>query len=173
MFEHIKAQLKNNGYIPDTIIDIGSCYGVFTDKMLDIFPSANYYLFESNNNPEIQKFLVRNNVKAFNLTLGSDNTNLDDILIPKNMKNVFIKINCKDSLISILRGCDNILKITDFILVDLPFNDKYNHTSDIFLSCLNFLLDKGFILYTNNTHNYKDDETDRYNVIFKNKNFNL
>ena len=173
MFEHIKAHLKNNGYIPDTIIDIGACYGVFTDKMLDIFPSSNYYLFEAKNNPEIQKFLVKNNVKTFNLTLGSDNRNLDDILETKNMKNVFIKIQCKDSLISILRGCNNILKITDFILVDLPFNNKYNNTSDIFLSYLNFLLNEGFIPYMNNIHNYKDDTTDRYNLIFKNKNFNL
>ena len=141
--------------------------------MMDIYPSANYYLFEAKNNPEIQKFLVRNNVKTFNLTLGSNNRNLDDILETKNMNHVFIKINCKDSLISILRGCNNILKITDFILVDLPFDNKYNHSSDIFSGYLNFLLDKGFILHTNNIHTYKDDERDRYNVIFRNKDFNL
>jgi hypothetical protein len=172
MFEQVKAQLKNNGYIPDTIIDVGATYGNFTDKMLDIFPSANYYLFEAKNHPEIQKFLVKNNVKTFNLTLGSDNRNLDDILETKNMKNVFVKINCKDSLISILKGCDNILKITDFILVDLPFDNKYNHLSNIFSGCVNFLLDKGFVVNKNDIHVYEVEETSkRYNLIFINKNF--
>ena len=71
MFENIKAKLKNNGYIPDTIIDIGACFGNFTDRMIDIYPNAKYYLFEGNNHPELQKYLVRQNVKVSNNILDS------------------------------------------------------------------------------------------------------
>lgn len=66
MFENIKTKLKNNGYIPDTIIDIGACFGEFTDKMVNIYPDAKYYLFEANNHPELQKYLVRPNIKVYN-----------------------------------------------------------------------------------------------------------
>lgn len=71
MFENIKAKLKNNGYTPDTIIDIGACFGEFTDKMIDIYPNAKYYLFEANNHPELQKYLVRSNVSVLNTILDS------------------------------------------------------------------------------------------------------
>jgi len=71
MFENIKAKLKNNGYTPDTILDIGACFGEFTDKMIDIYPNAKYYLFEANNHPELQKYLVRSNIKVYNITLDS------------------------------------------------------------------------------------------------------
>ena len=176
MFEHIKAKLKNNGYIPDTIIDIGACYGVFTDKMLDIFPESKYYLFESNNHPELQKFLVKDNVKVFNTKLGPiseiarETINVQDFLYLKDMKNVFIKINCKNEVIPILKGANDFLKITDFILIDLPVDDKYDNSSQIFFNNQKFLSDKGFILI-DDIHNYKDGELKRYNILFVNKNY--
>ena len=183
MFEHIKGKLKNNCYIPNTIIDIGACYGDFTDKMLDIYPLTKYYLFESRNHPELQKFLVKDNVNVFNMLLGKDNNqtlekinNLDDILsikdvfIKKDMKNVFIKINCKDNLLSILEGATNILRITNFILIDLPFDDKYNNMSKIFVDYIKFLENKGFILF-DNINNYEVETSKRYNMIFINKNY--
>ena len=179
MFEHIKGKLKNNGYTPDTIIDIGACYGVFTDKMLDIYPLTKYYLFESRNHPELQKFLVKDNVNVFNMLLGKDNNqpsekinNLDDILSAKDSNNVFIKINCKDNLLSILKGATDILRITDFILVDLPFDDKYNNLSKIFLDFIEFLGNKGFFLF-DNIHNYDVETFKRYNMLFINQNYKI
>jgi FkbM family methyltransferase len=71
MFENIKAKLKNNGYTPDTILDIGACFGEFTDEMVNIYPDAKYYLFEANNHPELQKYLVRKNIKVHNTALDS------------------------------------------------------------------------------------------------------
>ena len=169
MFEHIKGKLKNNAYTPDTIIDIGACYGMFTDKMLDVFPLSKYYLFETRNHPELQKFLVKDNVEVFNMMLCKDN-HLDKILSTKDINNIFIKINCKDDVIYILEGADNILKITDFILVDLPFDDKYNNMSKIFLDYIKFLGNKGFVLF-DNVHNYEIETSKRYNMIFINKNY--
>ena len=80
MFDQIKAKLKNNGYVPGTVIDIGARYGKFADRMIDIYPNSNYYLFEKNNIPELEKYLVRDNVKVFKVLLGSENTNISQYL---------------------------------------------------------------------------------------------
>ena len=101
--------------------------------------------------------------------LCKDN-HLDKILSTKDINNIFIKINCKDDVIYILEGADNILKITDFILVDLPFDDKYNNMSKIFLDYIKFLGNKGFVLF-DNVHNYEIETSKRYNMIFINKNY--
>jgi FkbM family methyltransferase len=180
MFENIKAKLKNNGYIPDTIIDIGACYGEFTDSMIDIYPNAKYYLFEANNNPDLQKYLIRSNVEVFNATLYSKEDIVDwyeiknegdslfkelskdyvnvlpikkytnvlrNMINCSGMKNVFIKIACQGSEISILEGAGNILKVTDFILLQTPFFGKYNDNSQSFLEYIRFMDDLGFIPY--------------------------
>ena len=180
MFENIKAKLKNNGYTPDIIIDIGACYGEFTDSMIDIYPNAKYYLFEANNNPDLQKYLIRSNVEVFNATLYSKEDIVDwyeiknegdsifkelskdyvnvlpikkytnvlrNMINCSGMKNVFIKIACQGSEISILEGAGNILKVTDFILLQTPFFGKYNDNSQSFLEYIRFMDDLGFIPY--------------------------
>lgn len=169
MFEHIKGKLKNNGYIPDIIIDIGACHGIFTDKMLDAFPFSKYYLFESCNNPELQKFLVKDNVKVFNTLLDNKNQISEKIYI-EDMKNVFIKINCKDTLIPILKSANNILNVTNFILLDLPFNNEYNNMSKIFTDCTKFLSEKGFVVF-DDIHTYEVRDLKRYNMLFISKNY--
>ena len=169
MFEHIKGKLKNNGHIPNTIIDIGACYGVFTDKMLDVFPFSKYYLFESCNHPELQKFLVKDNVKVFNVLLN-DKDQISEKINIEDMKNVFIKINCKDTVLSILKSVNNILNITNFILLDLPFNNEYNNTSKMFVDCVKFLSEKGFVIF-DDIHNYEVKDLKRYNILFISKNY--
>ena len=117
MFDQIKAKLKNNGYVPDTVIDVGARYGKFADRMIDIYPNSNYYLFEKNNIPELEKYLVRDNVKVFKVLLGSENTNISQYLTDiSNMKNVLIKIDSKNAKISIIKHVGDILKITDYII---------------------------------------------------------
>ena len=180
MFENIKSKLKNNGYTPDIILDIGTCYGEFTDKMIDIYPNAKYYLFEANNNPELQKYLIRVNVEVINALLYSKEDIVDwyeiknegdsifkelskdyvnvpavkkqthvlrNIINCHGMKNVFIKIACQGSEISILKGAGNILKVTDFILLQTPLFGKYNDNSQSFLEYIRFMDDLGFIPY--------------------------
>ena len=46
MFDCI-INLKQLGYVPDTILDIGAYHGHWTDTMKTIYPDANYYLFEA------------------------------------------------------------------------------------------------------------------------------
>ena len=154
MFDQIKAKLKNNGYVPGTVIDIGARYGKFADRMIDIYPNSNYYLFEKNNIPELEKYLVRDNVKVFKVLLGSENTNISQYLTDiLNMKNVLIKIDSKKSKINILKHVGDILKITDYVIF-----------SNLDLSeceLIEYMISNGFIISGN---------LDETTFMFQNKN---
>ena len=48
MFKYL-PDLKNKGYVPDTILDIGAHHGDWTANMMNIYPNSKYYLFEGIN----------------------------------------------------------------------------------------------------------------------------
>ena len=52
MFDRL-FQLKELGYTPDTIFDIGACYGNWTRSCQQIYPEASYYLFEPIHYPQL------------------------------------------------------------------------------------------------------------------------
>jgi FkbM family methyltransferase len=53
MFDKLQ-DLKNKGYIPDTILDIGAHKGEWTNETKRIFPTSKYFLFESINYPQLR-----------------------------------------------------------------------------------------------------------------------
>jgi FkbM family methyltransferase len=69
MFDKIVI-LKNKGYYPDTILDIGSHHGNWTNSMKNIFIDTKYYLFEAINYSELNQFNNDNNVKVYNILLN-------------------------------------------------------------------------------------------------------
>lgn len=48
--------LKEKGYTPDTILDIGAYHGHWTDEMKQIYPDSTYHLFEAIDYPELTRF---------------------------------------------------------------------------------------------------------------------
>jgi FkbM family methyltransferase len=48
--------LKQKGYYPDTILDIGAYHGKWTESMCKIYDKSQYYLFEAIDYPELKKF---------------------------------------------------------------------------------------------------------------------
>lgn len=48
MFERIRV-IKNKGYIPDLILDIGAEKGTWTKEMLTIYPDVEFILCEAIN----------------------------------------------------------------------------------------------------------------------------
>lgn len=57
---HRLEKLKALGYIPDTILDIGACHGLWTYECTKIYPEAMYYLFEPIPYPELEH--LKNNL---------------------------------------------------------------------------------------------------------------
>lgn len=62
--------LKQKGYIPDTILDIGAHHGNWTIVMKQIYNDSKYYLFEAIDYPELNRFQYDNSVKVFNVLLN-------------------------------------------------------------------------------------------------------
>ena len=68
MFDKLNI-LKNKGYYPDTILDIGAHKGDWTNNMRRIYNDSNYFLFEATEYAELDK-LPQNNIKIFNCILN-------------------------------------------------------------------------------------------------------
>lgn len=63
---NIINKLKNKGYNPDYIFDIGACQGNWTQQCLSIFPNSTYYLFEPINYQHLDRFKNISNIHVFN-----------------------------------------------------------------------------------------------------------
>lgn len=69
MFDKIN-NLKQKGYYPDTILDMGAYHGHWTDSMRTIYNDCNYYLFEASDYKELNRFNNTENVKVYNVILN-------------------------------------------------------------------------------------------------------
>ena len=69
MFDKI-AILKQHGYFPDTILDIGAHHGNWTNDMRQIYPDSKYCLFEAIDYLELNRFKYDTNVKVHNILLN-------------------------------------------------------------------------------------------------------
>lgn len=61
--------LKNKGYYPDTILDIGACWGGWTRSVIKIYNDSNYFLFEAIDYPDLKMMQCRN-IQSFNVLLN-------------------------------------------------------------------------------------------------------
>jgi FkbM family methyltransferase len=62
--------LKEMGYYPDTILDIGAHHGKWTDDMKQIFSDAAFFLFEGIDYPELKRFQSVDRVNVYNVILN-------------------------------------------------------------------------------------------------------
>jgi FkbM family methyltransferase len=69
MFDKILI-LKQKGYYPDTILDIGAHHGNWTNSMRTIFLDSTYYLFEAIDYAELNQFNNDTKVKVSNILLN-------------------------------------------------------------------------------------------------------
>jgi len=70
MFDKIEYLLKNKGYYPDTILDIGAHHGNWTKTMKNIYNDSKYYLFEGIDYSELNQFANDENIKVYNVILN-------------------------------------------------------------------------------------------------------
>lgn len=68
MFEKLLI-LKEKGYLPDTILDIGAHHGNWTYFMKQIYNNSKYYLFEPIDYIELNRYNDDNMVKVYNTLL--------------------------------------------------------------------------------------------------------
>jgi FkbM family methyltransferase len=68
MFNNLQI-LKEKGYYPNKIFDIGAHHGHWTRNMLNIYPDSKYYLYEAINYKELNDFSL-SNIHIFNSILN-------------------------------------------------------------------------------------------------------
>lgn len=64
--------LRDKGYTPSVILDIGAHKGTWTDGCLQVYPDCKYYLFEAIEYPELDKFGDNPNVHVTRGVLLND-----------------------------------------------------------------------------------------------------
>jgi FkbM family methyltransferase len=69
MFEKLHI-IKEKGYYPDAVLDIGAHHGHWTYVMKQIYGDAKYYLFEAIDYLELTRYNGDDNVKVFNVLLN-------------------------------------------------------------------------------------------------------
>jgi FkbM family methyltransferase len=75
MYARIKA-LKEKGYTPDLILDIGAEKGDWTKNVLQIYPDAKYQLFEPIPYAELSQF-ISDKITVFNVILNDKEGEVD------------------------------------------------------------------------------------------------
>ena len=76
MFKHFQ-NLKNMGYYPDAILDIGAHHGIWTINMASIYPNSKYYLFEGINYEELNRFRNHPSIYVSNELLNDKKEEVD------------------------------------------------------------------------------------------------
>jgi FkbM family methyltransferase len=70
MFDKL-IKLRNQGYYPDTILDIGAHQGNWTKSMKQIYTFSRYYLFEAIDYNELKQFDNAPDIKVYNVLLNN------------------------------------------------------------------------------------------------------
>lgn len=76
MFGHFN-KLKDDGYYPDAIIDIGAHHGIWTKSMMSIYPNSTYYLFEGIKYNQLDIFQNIPNIHVRNELLNDKKEEVD------------------------------------------------------------------------------------------------
>jgi FkbM family methyltransferase len=194
MFSRIQ-KIKEKGYSPDLVLDIGAYKGFWTRECNRIF-NTQFMLFEAidyaelkmsgkqvynvllnDKEEEVDWYEARNTgdsmfcekTKHFVncVPVKKQTTTLDLIFKDMTIPNeIFIKIDCQGAEIPILKGGMSLLKNVSFILLEMPFFGQYNTSVPSFLEHLNFMDSIGYVQYDICELHYINDFLMQIDIIF-------
>ena len=191
--------LKNNGFEPKNILDIGAYKGLWSRHVKTIFPSSEFHLIEPINYDELHNYDNVHNVvlsdsekevdwyqkKNTGDSMFKENTGhfKDCVPIKKNtttLDNIFsdivfdfIKIDVQGAEIPVLKGGKKLIEKTSFILMEMPFVGVYNDSVPNFLEHIKFMDSIGFIPYEVVEIHKLEDVTIQIDFLFIKKNHEI
>jgi len=127
MFDKINI-LKQKGYYPDTILDIGAHQGFWTICMKQIYNNSKYYLFEANDYDELNKFNNDNNVKVYNNIVLNDKIEEIDWYCIKGTGDSMFKEKTKHYI-----NCDSIKRETIDLNTHILKNNLFQESNNILI----------------------------------------
>ena len=85
-----------------------------------------------------------------------------------------IKIDCQGAEISILKGGQNLIKNTEFIILEMPFCGQYNTNVLSFSEHINFMESNNFVVFDILSQHVHDNKLlFQIDIIFINKNSSI
>jgi FkbM family methyltransferase len=94
---------------------------------------------------------------------------LDNMIDASDLEDVLIKIDCQGAEIPILKGATEIIKKTDFIILEIPFFGQYNEGVPNFLEHIQYMDSIGFIPYDISDMHHLANFTIQVDIMFINK----
>jgi hypothetical protein len=94
---------------------------------------------------------------------------LDTMIDAGDLEDVLIKIDCQGAEIPILKGATEIIKKTDFIILEIPFFGQYNEGVPNFLEHIQYMDSIGFIPYDISDMHHLANFTIQVDIMFINK----
>jgi FkbM family methyltransferase len=95
---------------------------------------------------------------------------LDNMIDASELENVLMKIDCQGAEIPILQGASQVLKKTDFIILEVPYFGQYNEGVPNFLEHIKFMDSIGFIPYDISDIHRRYNFTIQVDIMFINRN---
>lgn len=127
MFDKINI-LKQKGYYPDTILDIGAHQGFWTIYMKQIYNNSKYYLFEANDYNELNMFNNDNNVKVYNNIVLNDKIEEIDWYCIKGTGDSMFKEKTKHYI-----NCNSIKRETIDLNTHILKNNLFQESKNILI----------------------------------------
>lgn len=127
MFDKINI-LKQKGYYPDTILDIGAHQGFWTIGMKQIYNNSKYYLFEANDYSELNMFNNDNNVKVYNNIILNDKIEEIDWYCIKGTGDSMFKEKTKHYI-----NCNSIKRETIDLNTHILKNNLFQESKNILI----------------------------------------
>jgi len=191
--------LKNNGFKPKNILDIGAYKGLWTRHVRTIFPVSEFHLVEAidydelNYYDNVHKVILSDTEKEVDWyqkkntgdSMFKENTGhfKDCEPVKRNattLDNIFndivfdlIKIDVQGAEIPVLKGGKKLIEKTSFILMEMPFVGVYNDSVPNFLEHIKFMDSIGFIPYEVVEIHKLEDVTIQIDFLFIKKNHEI
>lgn len=197
MFNRLN-DLKLKGYTPDCVVDIGAHHGMWTQNVMQIYPSAQYLMFEATDYDELGRLKSLPNVKVFKEVLNdvvgevdwwgnreagdsmfrvrNDSTTptrrrattLDSLVRPEDAR-VLMKIDCQGAEIPIMKGATQWYQSIDFVALKTPFFGRRRESVPSFREHVDFMETIGFVPYDLVDVHPEGGFTTALDVLFINK----
>jgi len=148
MFNTIN-KIKNHGYVPDYVFDIGACHGDWTAQCLSIFPNAKYFLFEPITYSNLDRFRYSDNINVYNELLFDSEKEVDFYEMRNSEDSIFKeKTYHFDNCIPIVKKTsilENIVDTSNFHNIFMKI-DTQGAELPILNGCKSFLSKIDFLL---------------------------
>jgi FkbM family methyltransferase len=126
MFDGIR-RLRDKGYFPDTILDIGAYHGNWTRDAKRLYADCEYHLFEAIDYPELKRFDNDSRVHVHNIVL---NDKIEDVTWyqKKNTGDSFFKEKTHHFV-----NCETITRQTIDLNTYITSNNIIQNAKNIFI----------------------------------------